>query len=562
MCHEPHELREAIIAYAARFDARTLTAAHASQMIGLWAQIEASVASIKALTAARAAEGRTWEHDGYRSPSEQLAARAGMSPAAAKRALETGRRLVDQPEVAAAALAGRVSLEQATAIADGVAADPTKAAALIDKAQHSSLPELNEEVAKVKAATGDAEQRRANRHTKRSLRRWSDRDGAFHTHLYGHPEDGARLWQMLDPIRRRLNMARRESGAPVETLDALDYDALITMATIATGTDAELTLADLVELGLFPQLDTLVPAPRAIPPPPPRTLSPPGVEPDLFSTTTTAVDTVDAPPAPAGSKPRRGRKKLAGSPIRVMIRVDLDVLLRGVAVDGELCEIPGYGPVPVSVVKDLTATGNAFFIAVLTKAHAVVAVSHLGRHPNAYQRSALDFLHPTCAVEGCSSRDGLEYDHRLDFAKTHFTAFDFLDKLCRHHHRQKTDHGWALVDGRGKRAFVPPTTAATPATPQQPRHQPHYPHNHTTHPPLAVYEPETPRLQFPAGGSPERRGPGVGLDDDSLQVGSSHVGQSLLGGGEESSTEAVTAMTGGDGQPIDRSTPAIPACDD
>ena len=112
-----------------------------------------------------------------------------------------------------------------------------------------------------------------------------------------------------------------------------------------------------------------------------------------------------------------------------MIRVDLDVLLRGAAVDGELCEIPGYGPVPVSAVKDLTATGNAFFIAVLTKAHAVVAVSHLGRHPNAYQRSALDFLHPTCAVEGCSSRDGLEYDHRLDFAKTHFTAFDFLDKF-------------------------------------------------------------------------------------------------------------------------------------
>ena len=465
MCHEPHELREAIIAYAARFDARTLTAAHASQMIGLWAQIEASVASIKALTAARAAEGRTWEHDGYRSPSEQLAARAGMSPAAAKRALETGRRLVDQPEVAAAALAGRVSLEQATAIADGVAADPTKAAALIDKAQHSSLPELNDAVAKVKAATGDAEQRRADRHTKRSLRRWSDRDGAFHTHLYGHPEDGARLWQMLDPIRRRLNMARRESGAPVETLDALDYDALITMADIATGKTTELGLADLAELGLFPQLDTLV---AAHPSPPPRlTVSPPGAGPDLFSTTTTAVDTDDAPPAPAGPKPRRrGRKKLAGSPIRVMIRVDLDVLLRGVAVDGELCEIPGYGPVPVSVVKDLTATGNAFFIAVLTKAHAVVAVSHLGRHPNAYQRSALDFLHPTCAVEGCSSRDGLEYDHRLDFAKTHFTAFDFLDKLCRHHHRQKTDHGWALVDGRGKRAFVPPNDR------RHPRHTP------------------------------------------------------------------------------------------
>ena len=83
-----------------------------------------------------------------------------------------------------------------------------------------------------------------------------------------------------------------------------------------------------------------------------------------------------------------------------MVRVDLDALLCGVASEGELCEIPGYGPVPVSVVEDLVATGNAFIIAVVTKAQAVVAVSHLGRHPNAYQRSALDFLHTTCAVEG------------------------------------------------------------------------------------------------------------------------------------------------------------------
>ena len=63
-----------------------------------------------------------------------------MSPAAAKRALETGRRLAEQPEVAAAALAGALSLEQATAISDAVAADPAKAGELIDKAKRSSSP--------------------------------------------------------------------------------------------------------------------------------------------------------------------------------------------------------------------------------------------------------------------------------------------------------------------------------------------------------------------------------------------------------------------------------------
>ena len=210
--------------------------------------------------------GSSWQHGGYRSASAQLADQAGMSPGAAKRALETGRRLADQPEVAAAARAGDLSWEQATAVSDGVAADPAQAAELIDKAKRSSLPELNEEVAKVKAARRDQEQRRRDRHAKRSLRRWTDRDGAWHAHLYGHPEDGASLWRMLDPIRRRLNMLRRPSGPAHESLDALDYDAVMTMAAIATGKDAELGLADLVQLGLFPQFEASRLAGPAAPP--------------------------------------------------------------------------------------------------------------------------------------------------------------------------------------------------------------------------------------------------------------------------------------------------------
>ena len=133
---------------------------------------------------------------------------------------------------------------------------------LIDKAKRSSLPELNEEVAKIKAASSDQEQRWRAVHAKRAFRRWTDRDGAFQAHVYGHPEDGAGLWRMLDPIRRRLNVVRRESGSPVETLDALDYDAVMTIASIAAGKDGELGLADLLELGLFPQLDATLLAGR------------------------------------------------------------------------------------------------------------------------------------------------------------------------------------------------------------------------------------------------------------------------------------------------------------
>ena len=477
MCQGLRSIQQSISTYAGQFDARTLTAAQASEVVKLCAQIEASAASIKVLAAARSAEGNNWQQAGYRSASEQLAGQAGMSPAAAKRALETGRRLAEQPEVARAALAGDLSPEQATVVSDGVAADPAKAADLIDKAKRSSLPELNEEVAKVKAARSDQEQRRRDRHAKRSLRRWTDRDGALQAHLYGHPEDGASLWRMLDPIRRRLNIVRRESGAANESLDALDYDAVMTMAAIATGKEGELGLADLVELGLFPQLEAASPAGGSASPAPgsaPLAL-PLGADPDLSSTVdvTDAADVDQSGTAgPPASKPGHRPKKLAGSPIRVMVRVDLDALLRGVTLEGELCEIAGYGPVPVSVVEDLLATENPFIVGILTKAQALVGVYHHGRHPNAYQRSALDFLYPTCAAEGCSSRDGLQYDHRHDYAKTHFTVFDLLDRLCRHHHRMKTQDGWALVEGNGKRAFV------APHDPRHPRHKQPPPADH------------------------------------------------------------------------------------
>jgi hypothetical protein len=31
-----------------------------------------------------------------------------------------------------------------------------------------------------------------------------------------------------------------------------------------------------------------------------------------------------------------------------------------------------------------------------------------------------------------------------------------MDRLCQHCHDLKTHHDWSLVDGVGKRAFVPP----------------------------------------------------------------------------------------------------------
>jgi hypothetical protein len=121
-----------------------------------------------------------------------------------------------------------------------------------------------------------------------------------------------------------------------------------------------------------------------------------------------------------------------------------------------VCELAGFGPVAVSAVRDLLDTADPFLAAVVTKGKEVVGVAHLGRRPTAAQQTALEWLYPTCAVEGCSSVAWLENDHRIDWAKRRVTVLDLLDRLCSHHHDLKSLDRWGLVEGRGKRAFVPP----------------------------------------------------------------------------------------------------------
>ncbi|MDQ2826332.1 MAG: 13E12 repeat family protein [Actinomycetota bacterium] len=156
----------------------------------------------------------------------------------------------------------------------------------------------------------------------------------------------------------------------------------------------------------------------------------------------------------------------SSSRAKIIVRVDLAALLRGQVRAGEVCELAGFGPVAASAVRDLIDTGDPFLAAVVTKGEQVVGVAHLGRRANTLQQTALEWLYPTCAAEGCSSVTWLENDHRADWATTHHTVLDLLDRLCTHHHDLKSLDGWGLVEGRGKRPFVPPDD------PRHPRHRP------------------------------------------------------------------------------------------
>jgi hypothetical protein len=148
------------------------------------------------------------------------------------------------------------------------------------------------------------------------------------------------------------------------------------------------------------------------------------------------------------------------SPAKVLVRVDLPALRRGTTDAGEVCEIAGYGPIPVTTATRLM--NEAFLALVLTRGKDVLNITHLGRQFTEHQKTALEWRDPECQVLGCAATVRLERDHREDWADTHVTRVPAADRLCHHHHGLKT-LGWQLEPGNGKRRIHPPTTQTTPA---------------------------------------------------------------------------------------------------
>ena len=142
-----------------------------------------------------------------------------------------------------------------------------------------------------------------------------------------------------------------------------------------------------------------------------------------------------------------------------VVRVDLDALLRGEAEAGELCEIDGLGPIPVSMARSLS--DDCFLRLVFHRAGDIKAVSHQGRTINSALRTALVHRDRTCVVPGCRMASGLEIDHVLPFSQQGPTELDNLALLCHHHHYLKTNEGWTLArvgtkaDGSPRWRFSP-----------------------------------------------------------------------------------------------------------
>jgi hypothetical protein len=125
-----------------------------------------------------------------------------------------------------------------------------------------------------------------------------------------------------------------------------------------------------------------------------------------------------------------------GARATVHLLADHAAVVRGFALPGETCEIPGVGPVNAQYVRDLL--GDAFVTLVIKKGKDITTVAHLGRHIPAELRTALIAGGRECDVAGCHNRGYLELDHSHPVAKGGLTSWWNLRWLCYLHHKRKT----------------------------------------------------------------------------------------------------------------------------
>jgi hypothetical protein len=215
-----------------RLEPALLSGPQAVSLVEWFATVERLAAAGKAKVAARAVATNQWRRSGDRSPEHWLARLSGTTVGAAKDVLDTARRLEQLPETDRAVRAGRLSPQQASAVAEAAGADPDAERSLLAAAPEESLAELRGRAERVKAAARSAEDETAREERirrSRSLRRSTAPDGAHELHARGTAADIATFWSRLQPFVDDQFKAARAEGRR-EPVDAYAFDALLAMS--------------------------------------------------------------------------------------------------------------------------------------------------------------------------------------------------------------------------------------------------------------------------------------------------------------------------------------------
>ena len=278
-----------------------------SEVTDLWRALdvhERHVAATKLLLARKVEEAGRWKRDGHRSAADQLALIAGTSLNAAKKQLETSKKVKKLPNTENALRKGKLSAAKAEAIAAAAEIAPEAEAELLDGAEDAPLGALVEKCQKARAKDRDAADARIRRD--RSFKEFPDTEGAWNVRARGPLDAGAAFRAVYRPIVDEMFKAARAEGRR-EPYEAYAFDAFMELVRRAGNPTDE-------------------------------------------TETTDATGDAETPPA-KNPKPKQTPARYLG-----IIRADQTALKRGSVEGDEICEIAGLGPIPVTSPVSYWAT--------------------------------------------------------------------------------------------------------------------------------------------------------------------------------------------------------------
>ena len=140
----------------------------------------------------------------------------------------------------------------------------------------------------------------------------------------------------------------------------------------------------------------------------------------------------------------------------VHLRLDYAAIERGYLEQGDICEVPGIGPIPLKAAKAFL--GDSYRVGILMNGEDIRSVKGLGHSiPDRLRRGVYERDNLRCVVPGCSTDYcGHQIDHVEEVEKGGPTKLYNLALLCRWHHSLKTHHGYRLQHYRHRWIWLGP----------------------------------------------------------------------------------------------------------
>ncbi len=354
-------------------------AAGARELVEIAERVRRAGDSLRTVAVGQVERTNAWKGEGAKSISEWLSNETDCARYEAQSVVVLANQLQHLPVTTAALLSGDLSGTQAVEVARGAIVAPNAETQLINLSRHATVRDLRDATSRVVAAATDEAERHRQVHKSRFLKSWTDLDGSFNLKARMTVANGALVMAALKPIQDEIFKAARKSGAH-ERPEAYAADAVMALCEKASASDSGVGAS---------------------------------------------------------------RTKTTRSNAVMNIRVDIDALKRGHTEHGEVCEIPGVGPIPVASATEYL--GEAFLKLLVVDGVEIKTVAHMGRAIPAPLRTAVEERDRVCQVPTCDMTVGLEIDHIKPFSEGGAASFENLVRLCKRHHLQKTHDGYRLI---------------------------------------------------------------------------------------------------------------------